>query len=450
MAVLTLEDRIAERVRRPDFPLWRTNVETTGGCSSPVHLAGSWTVTDTNSGALLAHRAGPIMTACGTRRAALCPSCAHRYAGDAFHIVRSGLTPTGTDTAATSARSGPMVFLTLTAPSFGAVHNRPMTAAGRARPCTGCRDWHGPDDPRIGSAVDADTYDYVGAVLWQAHVTALWHRFVIALRRQLAALAGVTVRAFADHARLAYAKVAEYQARGLVHFHAIIRVDGPDGGGPLPAWATTETLTAAIRAAARLRLEPRQVDRTPLPRPDGGPLVLTWGQQIDIRPITNQPGGVSESAVASYVAKYATKGTGAAVGGLDRPIRCASHIAARVVSPHHRRMIETCWQLGEIAEYQELGLHRWAHMLGFRGHFLTKSVKYSTTFTAIRDRRRNYQATQAFSRLGVESDTVTVVNHWDFVGVGHASDAEVELAHAIGERLRAQRYCDAKGKGAIR
>ena len=31
-----------------------------------------------------------------------------------------------------------------------------------------------------------------------------------------------------------------------------------------------------------------------------------------------------------------------------------------------------------------LNLRRWAHMLGFRGHFLTKSRAYSTTFTAIR------------------------------------------------------------------
>ena len=32
-----------------------------------------------------------------------------------------------------------------------------------------------------------------------------------------------------------YAKVAEYQARGLVHFHALIRLDGPDGpGSPAP------------------------------------------------------------------------------------------------------------------------------------------------------------------------------------------------------------------------
>uniref|UniRef100_UPI00313E8928 replication initiator n=1 Tax=Streptomyces sp. AC1-42W TaxID=2218666 RepID=UPI00313E8928 len=29
--------------------------------------------------------------------------------------------------------------------------------------------------------------------------------------------------------RVSFAKVAEYQKRGLVHFHAVIRFDGPDG-----------------------------------------------------------------------------------------------------------------------------------------------------------------------------------------------------------------------------
>ena len=47
-------------------------------------------------------------------------------------------------------------------------------------------------------------------------------------------------------------------------------------------------------------------------------------------------------------------------------------------------MIETCWQLGGLEQYEELNLRRWAHMLGFRGHFLTKSQRYSTTFRAIR------------------------------------------------------------------
>ncbi|MGE9693665.1 MULTISPECIES: replication initiator [unclassified Streptomyces] len=36
-------------------------------------------------------------------------------------------------------------------------------------------------------------------------------------------------------------------------------------------------------------------------------------------------------------------------------------------------MIRTCWELGRLQEFAELKLWKWAHMLGFRGHFSTKS-----------------------------------------------------------------------------
>jgi hypothetical protein len=38
------------------------------------------------------------------------------------------------------------------------------------------------------------------------------------------------------------AKVAEYQASGVVHFHAIFRPDGPNPGDPFAAGASGEVL----------------------------------------------------------------------------------------------------------------------------------------------------------------------------------------------------------------
>ena len=59
-------------------------------------------------------------------------------------------------------------------------------------------------------------------------------------------------RSSREHARLSYAKVAEYQRRGLVHFHAVIRLDGPDGPtDPPPAGLDLAALRAAITTAAR-------------------------------------------------------------------------------------------------------------------------------------------------------------------------------------------------------
>ena len=117
-------------------------------------------------------------------------------------------------------------------------------------------------------------------MLWQAHAGALWARFTTTLRRALAAALGVRARDFPDHARLSYAKVAEYQRRGLVHFHAVIRLDGPDGPtDPPPPGLTHDALRDAITTAARNA-------QLTTARPDGTPLVLGWGAQLDLRPVT--------------------------------------------------------------------------------------------------------------------------------------------------------------------
>src|SRR5207248_816768 len=124
----------------------------------------------------------------------------------------------------------------------------------------------------------------------------------ITLRRILARQAGLTSKALAAQARVSYAKVAEYQRRGVVHFHAIIRLDGPAGPAtPPPAWATTlAMLTAAIgQAIGAVSLQ--------TPGANGLPArTLTWGRQLDTRPITTT-GELTDSKVAGYVAKYATK-----------------------------------------------------------------------------------------------------------------------------------------------
>jgi hypothetical protein len=120
--------------------------------------------------------------------------------------------------------------------------------------------------------------------------------------------------------RVSFCKVAEYQARGAVHFHAVIRPDAApleDDTGTPPPWFTAELLAEAVRLAA-------QRVAVPVPELDSDQavtLVVRWGGQPDVRPIAQAgPGELSAEAVAAYVAKYATKSTeslGAAVG-VDR------------------------------------------------------------------------------------------------------------------------------------
>lgn len=116
---------------------------------------------------------------------------------------------------------------------------------------------------------------------------------------------------------MSFAKVAEYQKRGLVHFHAVIRLDGPDGSTqPPPSYTTVAVLTDAIRAAA-----PRA--RISVTSDAVGERELTWGQQLDVREIAafGTDAEVTDQAVAAYVAKYATKSADAS-GALDRALFC--------------------------------------------------------------------------------------------------------------------------------
>ncbi|MEU3283092.1 replication initiator [Streptomyces antibioticus] len=280
------------------------------------------------------------------------------------------------------------------------------TLGGCARPIrlTGQRT----RDPLLGTPLDLERYDYAGAVLWNAHAPALWARFTTHLRREIAKAAGLTQRTLRHHATLSYAKVAEYQKRGQVHFHAVIRLDGPTGPtSEPPAWATTQLLDHAVRAAAaRTHVhhegQPRQsAESAPGSReaPRVGRLGFRFGRQIDVRPVrgTDFTGDapVTDRHVAAYIAKYATKGAETTTGTLDRRLRLLAELAQYDITDHARRMIRNAWHLATRPQHAHLRLRHWAHMLGFRGHFSTRTRHYSTTLTHLRAERTTWRTRQA-------------------------------------------------------
>jgi hypothetical protein len=83
-------------------------------------------------------------------------------------------------------------------------------------------------------------------------------------------------------------------------------------------------------------------------------------------------------------------------------------------------------------------------MLGFRGHFATKSRRYSTTLGAIRRERADYRRRQlADARpIGLEDqddDTTLVVARWQFAGLGYLTAGDAELALSSAARARERR-----------
>jgi hypothetical protein len=69
-------------------------------------------------------------------------------------------------------------------------------------------------------------------------------------------------------------------------------------------------------------------------------------------------------------------------------------------------------------------------MLGFRGHFSTKSRRYSTTLGALRDARAEWRRAQALAAAATDPDTTLVLAHWVYAGTG-LTDAEAWLAEAL-------------------
>ncbi|WP_338104518.1 replication initiator [Microbispora catharanthi] len=268
----------------------------------------------------------------------------------------------------------------------------------------------------VAAPLCPDCYDYTGSVLFNAVAPLLWKRLADALRRHLAKLGGLTLRDMRDQLVVSFAKVAEYQRRGVVHLHAVIRLDGPAGPiSPPPAWATLDLLTQAVEHAAAVVI-------AKIPAFDNEPArVLHWGTQIDVRPVTLD-GELTDQAVAGYIAKYATKAA-ECVGTMDRRIVPGEDLAALPVRDHARRLIAECLRLGSFEELADLRLTQWAHMLGFRGHFSTRSRRYSTTLGDIRaDRQehaRDEQITTGLLPL-LDEDTVLVVSEWEYAGKGYS------------------------------
>ncbi|MER6156764.1 replication initiator protein RepSA [Streptomyces sp. NPDC001868] len=431
-----------------DFDRWNEQIRRTGGCSDPIRLMGGTKTIDPSTRTILhaystdTEPGGMLRIACGNRRASRCPACAWTYAGDTYHLIRAGLTGDPVKGTPETVREHPRVFATLTAPSFGPVHNRPGN-----QPCR-CGTRHPEDAPELGTALDAASYDYAGAVLWNNHASDLWRYFTIYLRREIAKRAGLTQKAAREQSRLSFGKVAEYQKRGAVHFHAVIRFDGPDGpDSPPPAWASVDLLTDAIHAAAaRVAVDvppARHQPNADQPARIEPARTLRWGTQLDVQPIGAFGHGeeITEQAVASYVAKYATKAA-ETTGTVDRRIGNKEALVLLGVPDHPRRLIEACLDLHAL--YPDRKLRDWAHMLGFRGHFSTKSRRYSTTLGALRQVRADYRAAQHRAALGLpdpddtpEATTLTLA-HWTYAGHGY-TPGESWLAATIRRDIQLNR-----------
>ena len=421
------EAQIIARLLSPQREAWAQTLAKVGNCAHPIRLHGGSTTIDTASGEVLgtysseSEPLGSLHVRCGNRRESVCPSCSRIYAADTFQMIRSGVT--GGKTVPETVADNPLVFATLTPPSFGPVHAGPSKGSvprrckprDRAQVCAhgvrvGCMQIHDEHDPVVGQPICPECYDY--------------------------------------------------EVRGAVHFHALIRLDGPKsdaGFAPAPEQVTAAILALVItETVAAVRYEPPPVHGSDPSR------VLAFGVQVDARAVraTRRPDSpeseLSAEQVAGYLAKYATK---SAAGTVDTHADTAHMVRIRQVCRKFATIAATQAVWARAADPLEgeagspyLLIGKWAHMLGFRGHFSTKSRRYSITLGRLRRARKRWQTITAKTRqsgelldlAGLEEqllaadddETTLVIGHWKYIGTGWQTQGDVALAKAAAARAR--------------
>jgi hypothetical protein len=272
-------------------------------------------------------------------------------------------------------------------------------------------------------------------VVWNAHASELWRRTVITLRRQLVRAA----KKYGVRVKLSYAKVAEFQRRGLIHFHAIFRLDGVDPVHPERTVPPHPAITAELLADLIRQVAAKAWFATvPHPmKPTGWD--ITWGDQVDPRVVKLTGGGqISDVAVASYLAKYATKSTEPVGVPPGRITAENAHVYANSRT-HQGRLIHACLRVGAHSHEDFKALRRWAHMLGYRGHFATKSRRYSTTMRALRKARRDWHRRQQPQVREYRDTTLITETELEWAGRGWHTSGDALLALSAAAQAREYR-----------
>jgi hypothetical protein len=302
-----------------------------------------------------------------------------------------------------------------------------------------CGQVHDDNDPCLGEPICPQCYDYDGAVMWNNMIGELWRRTSIYLPRAMARLLGITHKELRQRVRPAYVKVAEYQQRGLVHVHVLIRLDrampkyrAREIHPPGPIF-TTDLLERSLIAAARDVAVPLADEL--------GAGHVRWGDELDVQQLAD--GGLRRE-VAGYLAKYTTKST-ADIGGLLHRV-FPEDIDRVGVRDHIRGYLRAAFALNQHAGPKRR-VARNAHQLGYRGHCLTKSHRYSTTFKALREARERHAHEQLLKRRGIpesQRQLITLakderIASFRYAGSGHFTAADEFLARSAEARSREER-----------
>jgi hypothetical protein len=343
-----LGEVVRDRMARPDFVRWLAHVRAAAARTRPVRLAGSILTLEAGTGRVLSKVDTATMPdrviykPCSNRRATVCPACSQRSGEVHTRVVKRHTC------------------------------GRRQRCDCRPEPCHARREHptcpHGvrlmcftrhATDPRLGTPLCLDCYDHAAQVVWNLQATELWRRTTIAINRSLRRFArqrGIPFHSVAHPVtsnvrrlppfRLSFGKAAEMQRRAVVHFHAIIRLDGNDpaqpgrGAGPAgrpehrrPGRRGHPRRPCDWAVAAWEKRERRSATPSPASGPGGRSCTSSWptrSRTVSSRP-TRPPSG---AAVAGGSAGRSAYGVSSPTSSPQRsPVKPLSTTATNSSSP---------------------------------------------------------------------------------------------------------------------
>ena len=320
------------RAPRPDYARFEAQLRSSGYCARPVRLQG------TSRSARARPPTRVVDRQRARRRAAQgvrqpprgrLPAVRRALPRRRLPAIAAGLR--GGKGVPESVAEHPALFVTLTAPSFGLVHTRPLRPDGTPRRCRPRRDApvcphgvrlscgrvHDEDDPCLGEPLCRECFDHSAAVVWNNALGELWRRTTIYLPRALARLTGMTHKALRELVRVSYARSPSTSAAA---WSTCTSSSGSTARCPPTARGELHPPSSRFDVEpARGRDPQRRRTRSARRRARGSVAgEVRWGEQLDVRQLDRDERG----EVAGYLAKYATKSTELA-GGVAAPRRRA-------------------------------------------------------------------------------------------------------------------------------
>lgn len=314
---------------------------------------------------------------CGARRKDKCPPCSKVWRDDAYFALVNGA----------KTHKGSVTFLTFTAPgskTFGKSHTAQYQ--GKVSERCACRSFHKPDDQLVGLPIirsDSEPFAYEKIVAFNNVAPRLTAVTLQKIWRLMATDLGKDV----NEVRMPYARVMEWQERGLLHTHIIVL-------GHIPTYIVEQAINGAPPTKKRRRV---------LPTTHKG---YRWGEKYKVQHINS--GDLSQTnKLSGYVTKlvsYALKDVGETGQHTTSPqssyrnqlrkqankvIRCDKPTSVCCLSDLNK--VNQRYFYSQSTKLNYCVRHRRGHhQLGFTGNVLSINRKWGYSLKSARLARANF------------------------------------------------------------